>query len=308
MKLSAIDTNLLVALHALLQEGNVTRAARRLGIGQPAMSHSLARLRDHFKDPLLVRKGRQLVLSPIALALAPSVEKATAAIADVFEGGSRDGGEVRRVYVVACVDLFGAAVIPRVLDELAGRGDETHPRLEVRSLPARSSEQILEDGADLVLGSFEDVPATVNQRHLFSDPFVCVVRADHPRVDARLSLKTYLALSHLEVVPAPLARPGLRIDRSLGPRAAERRVALRVPYFSLAARVLAESDLVLTMTRAFARVLQQAAPLKVVPAPLRLPPQRFSMIWLRRQDADAAHARFRDLVSGVCAAQLGEAL
>ena len=84
MKLSAIDTNLLLALHALLQEGSVTRAAKRLGIGQPAMSRSLARLREHFKDPLLAQKGRQLVLTPVAQALAPSVEKAIAAIADVF--------------------------------------------------------------------------------------------------------------------------------------------------------------------------------------------------------------------------------
>src|SRR5579859_2432729 len=84
MKLSAIDTNLLLALQALLQETSVTRAAKRLGIGQPAMSRSLARLRDHFEDPLLVQKGRQLVLSATARALLPTVEKAAAAIAEVF--------------------------------------------------------------------------------------------------------------------------------------------------------------------------------------------------------------------------------
>src|SRR5262249_3743412 len=99
MKLSAIDTNLLLALHALLQEGNVTRAAKRLGIGQPAMSRSLARLRAHFKDPLLVPKGRQFVLSPVAHSLMPSVDRAAAALADVFEQRSRDGVEARRVYV-----------------------------------------------------------------------------------------------------------------------------------------------------------------------------------------------------------------
>src|SRR6516165_948922 len=102
MKLSAIDPKLLLALHALLQEGSVTRAAGRRGIGQPAMSRSLARLREHFKDPLLVRKGRQLVLTPVARALAPSVEKATNAIADVFEDASGPAAETRRIHVVAC--------------------------------------------------------------------------------------------------------------------------------------------------------------------------------------------------------------
>jgi DNA-binding transcriptional LysR family regulator len=304
MKLSAIDTNLLLALHALLQEASVTRAAKRLGVGQPAMSRSLARLRDHFKDPLLIAKGRHFVLSPAALALAPAVEKATAAIADVFEERRATDKNARRAYVIACMDLFGLAIIPRLLRE-SSLADAV---VEVRSIPARSTEQILEDGADVVLGSFEDVPPTISQRHLFSDSFGCVVRAEHPRVGARLSLKTYLELGHLEVLPAPFARPGLRVERALGPKAGQRRVAARVPYFSLAARVLAEGDLVLTMTRSFAGVLKELAPLKVVPAPVKVPPLRFSLLWLRQHDTDAAHTKFRDLVAKVCLERFGDSV
>src|SRR5579859_8186708 len=147
MKLSAIDTNLLLALQALLQETSVTRAAKRLGIGQPAMSRALARLRDHFKDPLLVQKGRQLVPSPVAQALVPSVEKAAAALEDVFAGRTRSGAQARRVYVLACADLFGVAVVPSLVRQLAGGGAEGGARIAVRSLPARSSQQILEEGA-----------------------------------------------------------------------------------------------------------------------------------------------------------------
>ena len=305
MKLSAIDPKLLLALHALLQEGSVTRAAKRRGIGQPAMSRSLARLREHFKDPLLVRKGRQLVLTPVARALAPSVEKATNAITDVFEDASGPAAETRRIHVVACADLFAVAVIPRLMRELGG---SRAAGIEVRAIPARASEQILEDGVDIVLGSFEDVPPTVNQQHMFSDSFVCVVRADHPRVGSSMSLKTYLELSHLEVLPAPLARPGLRIERALGPRAGERRVAVRVPYFSLAARVLSQSDLVLTMTGSFARMLQDFATVKVVPAPIKIPPLRFSLIWHHRHDSDVMHARLRDLVAKICWESFGESL
>jgi len=303
MKLSAIDTNLLLALHALLQETSVTRAAKRVGVGQPAMSHALARLRDHFGDPLLVPKGRQLVLSPVAQALLPSVERAATAIADVFVGGGGPGPGSRRSYVVACVDLFGASVVPRLVKAM---GEERGLTLEVRSIPARSSEQILEDGADVVLGSFEDLPPTVSQRHLFSDAFACVVRAEHPRVDRAMSLKTYLELRHLEVLPAPLARPGLRIERALGAKAAQRRVAVRVPYFGLAAQVLAQSDLVLTMTATFARALAESAPLKVVPAPLKIPAQRFSLIWHRKHESDRPHAWFRELVAKVCEEKFGE--
>jgi len=180
--------------------------------------------------------------------------------------------------------------------------------LEVRSIPGRSTEQILDDGADVVLGAFEDVPPVVSQRHLFSDPFVCVVRADHPRVRAAMSLKTYLDLHHLEVLPAPLARPGLRIERALGSKAAQRRVTVRVPYFSLAARVLAESDLVLTMTRSFARVLLELGSLKVVPSPVKVPLQRFSLIWHRRHDGDRAHASLREAIARICVDRFGDTL
>ncbi|HEY8087775.1 MAG TPA: LysR family transcriptional regulator [Polyangiaceae bacterium] len=305
MKLSAIDTNLLLALHALLQETSVTRAAKRLGIGQPAMSRSLARLRDHFKDPLLVPKGRQLVLSRAAQALLPAVERAAAAIADVFEEGGGPGLESRRSWVVACVDLFGTTVVPGLVRAI---GEKMGATLEVRSIPARSSEQILEDGADVVLGAFEDLPPTVSQRHLFSDSFVCVVRADHPRVGRTMSLKTYLELHHLEVLPAPMARPGLRIERALGSKAGQRRVAVRVPYFGLAARILADSDLVLTMSGTFARALQETLPLKVVAAPLTIPAQRFSLIWHRKHETDRGHAWFRDLVAKVCDERFGNAI
>jgi hypothetical protein len=85
-------------------------------------------------------------------------------------------------------------------------------------------------------------------------------------------------------------------------------VTARVPYFSLAARVLAESDLVLTMTRSFAEELRDFAPLKVVNAPFKIPPQRFSLIWLRRYDSDADHARFRDLVANLCLERFGSSL
>jgi DNA-binding transcriptional LysR family regulator len=300
MKLSGIDTNLLLALNAVLQEGSVTRAARRLGVGQPAMSRSLARLREHFKDPLLVQSGRHFVLSPVARALAPTVAKAVTAIVEVFDDGEAAG--TRRTYSIACADLFAQAIVPSLYAELARAVEVT---LEVRSIPARSSEQILADGTDVVLGSFEDVPPTLSERYLFSDPFVCVVRPGHPRVGGEaLSLDAYLELPHVEVLPTPQARPGLRIDRALGARAAERRVAARVPYFSLAARLVAESDLVLTMTRVFARELQTQIPLEIAPAPLELPPLRFSLLWQRARDDDRAHAGFRELVTKTCLERL----
>src|SRR5688572_21083706 len=119
MKLSGIDANLLAALDALLREKSVTRAARRLGVGQPALSHSLARLRDHFKDELLVLKGRNYILSDKAERLASVVANATRALAEVFEEQPRfEAATSSYRFVVACSDLFGILIIPELLHTL----------------------------------------------------------------------------------------------------------------------------------------------------------------------------------------------
>jgi DNA-binding transcriptional LysR family regulator len=298
MKLSAIDANLLLALYALLQERSVTRAGQRLGIGQPAMSRSLARLRDHFGDPLLVAKGRELVLTPMALGLQVSVERAALALTEVFDDRRGTARARSRPFVIVCADLFAEAVVPRVVEKIWH--DAPQATLEVRPIPSRSTEQILEDGVDVALGSFEDVPASVNQRELFGDPFVCVVREGHPAVQTTLSLKKYVELAHLEVLPTSQARPGLRIERALAAKGMQRRVMARVPYFSVATRLLAQTDLALTMTREWAQFLTEGAPLVVIDLPIKLPPQRFSQIWLRRHDSDPTHAWFRDLVAKAC--------
>lgn len=298
VKLSGMDTNLLLALHALLSERSVTRAARRLGVGQPAMSHSLARLRTYFKDPLLVRRGRELVLSPKAHALAESASQAISALNAVFETSSDIGGTTPRSFSVACADLFAVRFLPQLVTHLV----EEAPGLElaVRSLPGRASEQILSDEVDLAFGVFEDLPTTINQQYLFDDSFVCLVRANHLRVKKTLSLDTFLALPHLEVLPSPHARPGERIDRLLAARGARRRVAIRVPYFFLAAQLVAQGDYILTMTKAFAEVLARTAPLRLVKPPLDIPPLRFSQIWRRDRDDDRQHRWLREASARVC--------
>lgn len=305
MKLTGVDANLVLALDALLGERSVTRAASRIGVSQPAMSHSLARLREHFNDPLLEKRGRELVLTSAARKLARPVALATAALAEVFERAANADQRAARTFVVAAADLFATRFIPPILREL--EREVVGLDFEVRALAARSSEQILSAGVDLAFGVFEDVPAPLNQELLFRDPFVCVIRADHPRVGRTLTLARYLELPHLEVVPAPNARPGERIDRWLAARGERRRVLTRVPSFALAAQILADHDHVLTMTKFFARELTREAGLRIVRSPIPLAALGFSQIWQRRHDADKAHHWLRTTASRVCREQFGKA-
>ncbi|MET0595684.1 MAG: LysR family transcriptional regulator, partial [Polyangiaceae bacterium] len=175
MKLSGIDANLLAALDALLREKSVTRAARRLGVGQPAVSHSLSRLRAHFHDELLVLKGRNYVLTAKAEKLTSVVANATRALADVFEEQpSFDAATSSYRFVVACSDLFGILIVPELLRTLQREAE--HVEVELRAIVAPANESILGGGVDIALGIFEDVPARINQQALYEDPAVCVIR------------------------------------------------------------------------------------------------------------------------------------
>src|SRR5579864_3452242 len=141
MKLSGIDANLLAALDALLQERSVTRAAKRLGVGQPAVSHSLARLREHFGDPLLVLKGRAYTLTPRAQQLAGVVTNAARALADVFEDAPAfvPATSCQR-FVVACSDLLGSILVPELLRVMGSEAAKVE--LELKPLVGRSADSI----------------------------------------------------------------------------------------------------------------------------------------------------------------------
>jgi DNA-binding transcriptional LysR family regulator len=270
VKLSGIDANLLAALDALLREKSVTRAARRLGVGQPAVSHSLARLRAHFNDDLLVLKGRNYVLTHKAEKLASVVSNATRALADVFEEQpSFDAATSSYRFVVACSDLFGVLIVPELLRTL--RREAEHVEVELRAIVAAPKELILDGGVDLALGIFEDVPSRINQQSLYDDPAVCMVRADHTQVGKRLTIETYSKLPHLEIGPTSDAISGLHIDRALASIGKRRHVNLRVPYYLLAPHILEHTDHVATLSASGADILAKMARLRVVEPPIELP-------------------------------------
>src|SRR5579864_5503602 len=151
MRLSGIDANLLVSLDALLREKSVTRAAKRLGVGQPAVSHSLARLREHFRDPLLVLKGRAYVLTPRAQQLSGVVANASRALADVFEDPPAFvAATSSQRFVVACSDLLGTILVPELL-RVMGR-EAANVEFELRPLLGQSANGILDEDVDLGVG------------------------------------------------------------------------------------------------------------------------------------------------------------
>lgn len=297
-RLSATDLNLLVALDALVAEGNVTRAAERVGLTQPAMSHALARLRKLFGDPLLVRTPQGMLPTPRALDLVVPIRRALGDIDGALrQQPAFDPRAATRIFTLACVDFGSLVIVPPLLARL--RVDAPGVDLLVR--PLRSDEierQLAEGQVDLAIGVVhgEEEAWMVRQR-LFEDRFVCVVRADHPTVRGALTIEQFVALDHALI--SPRGRQGGFVDRALAAQGRRRRVVLTIPHFLAAPIVVAGSDLILTVPERIARAFAKMLPLRIVEPPLAVEGFDVIQYWHERQARDPAHVWLRGLVAEV---------
>ena len=298
-RLSSTDLNLFVAFDALVSEGNVTRAAERVGLTQPAMSHALARLRKLIGDPLFVRTSLGMSPTPRALELVVPVRRALGEIDRALrEPPAFDPGTAHRSFTLAAVDFGSLVVLPPLLARL--RKVAPGVDLLVRQLRNDAIErQLAEDEVDVAIGVLhDDAPPWMIQRRLFEDRFVCIVRTDHPTARGPLTLDEFVALDHALI--APRGKRGGYVDRELTRLGKKRRVVATVPQFLVAPMLIAESDLVLTLPERVARSFASMLPLRVLPPPMELGTFSVSAYWHERQANDPAHAWLRGVVSEVC--------
>ncbi|HWO13855.1 MAG TPA: LysR family transcriptional regulator [Polyangiaceae bacterium] len=293
--LSAVDLNLLVVLRALLQERHVTRAAARVGLSQSATSHALARLRAIYSDPLLVRRGRALALTPRATRLLPALERGLGDLALAVAGEPAfEPGTTRRAFTLGMGDYLQALLMAPLLKQLAGLA----PGVDLSVVVFPSMQELIDSGAvDLALNVPHQMARGASSERLFDDEFVCMVRRDHPQIKRALSLDKYLAQRH--VVVAPTGTPGSLVDTALEQRGLERRIALRVTNFLIAPVVVSQTDFINTMPVRLARQLAKTYPLRLLPPPLELPRFDYHMFWHPRLDYDPAQRWLRAFVAGI---------
>jgi DNA-binding transcriptional LysR family regulator len=296
------DLNLLLSLDALLQEGNVTRAAKRLGRSTPATSRALERIRRRLGDPLLVRAGRGLVLTPRAEQLKPEVSQLVADARRVLAAAVPFAPErLERAFTVHTTDYVLVLLGPAV-DAILRR---EAPQVTLRFLPSVAEDWVpLRDGAaDLSICLFGHFPDEFLTRPLFRDRFVCAVRADHPRVGETLSLDAWLKLDHLVV--APLGRPSF-VDVLLAERGLRRRIRRTVPYFLAGLALTAASDDVLTVSARAAAAVAPTYGLRLVAPPLPFTDYALNLLWHPRVDNDPAHRWLRDVFARAAASVVAD--
>jgi DNA-binding transcriptional LysR family regulator len=290
------DLNLLEPLHALLEERQITRAAIRCELSQPAMSRVLERLRKTFDDELLIRAGSVYERSPRGEQLLAELQDILPRLEAVIRGNRFDPATSRVHFQIATTDYAGATLLPKLYERIA----QTAPlaRLDVIAWDDAAFENVQAGRVDLAIIGLRD-QFDLEYERLFTDEFVCLVSQKHPLRSQRLTLKTYLKYAHVTLAIKNGRQPW--IDDMLAERGLERRVAFATPFHLAATFATSRSDLICTMSRRIAEQLAPFASVCLLEAPKGLPRVDYGMAWHRRLRDDAAQVWLRDQIRGVSA-------
>jgi DNA-binding transcriptional LysR family regulator len=286
-----LDLNLLVTFESLLAERNVSRAATRLGLSQPAVSAQLARLRDVFCDRLFVPAQRGIVPTARALELEAPLRAALDDVRDVVTSArSFDPTRAELTVKIAASDYVQSAVLGPFAIDLRTRA----PGVRIAAVPldARALVKQAETGdVDLAITLPSNAQSTLRHVHLLEETYVCVLRRRHPEVSGRLTLQTFLGLEHVIVSPRGAGFWG-PADEALAALGYRRRIVLSVSSFLVVPQIVARSNLAALIPQRiandFGRMLQAHK------APIEVEGFSLSLIWHERTNAHAAHRWIRD--------------
>src|SRR3954470_52931 len=266
MDIRGVDLNLLKAFDALIGERNVTRAAGRIGLSQPAMSHALSRLRGLFADDLFVRTQSGMEPTAHAREIAPLVTTAIEHIEAALNlGVGFDPAKSAGIFTAGMAEYAEVALV----GPLAAAFAREAPRATLRLLPLNGGEaaEQLERGAiDVAVAHLRAMPPAIKVTQLFRDPFVVVARRGHPIAEAPLTVEAYAACDHMLV--SPRGDTSGALDRLLVDYGQRRRVALLVATYLAVPAALAASDLIATIPSRAAALIAAHAEIATLPLPV----------------------------------------
>lgn len=298
MNIAAVNLNLLVAFDALFEELSVTRAARRAGVTQPAMSNTLSQLRALFGDALFTRHRTGLTPTARAKELAEPIRKGLGLLQGALTGHRFDPATSQRRFVIATSDYVELVLLPALLRRLQKQAPQV--RLQLRPWGLHEAPAELARGeVDLMLGFYDKLPAHHYEQSLFDDEYVCVVRRHHPTVKNKLTLSQYLELSHVLVSALPDGQGS--VDRALAALGKKRNVGARVSHFLTVPVLISQTDFVAALDRRVAVAFARPLGLKLFPPPLKLPKGTIGQVWHEQQNTDAGQRWLRALIADVAA-------
>lgn len=299
MHISRTDLNLFVVFEAIYSQGGVTRAAEILNLTQPTISHALGRLRDRVNDPLFVRHGQKLVPTTMADKLIIPVREAL----QLFE---RTLGDLEGFNPAAATTKFSVGL--RSLMENAYfvplsimlRDRAPFITLNSSSYERQNLETELSSGKlNAAIDVFLPLSDAIKRKHLSRSPGIVIARRDHPVVQGKVDMETYLKLDHVMVSSRP-SGPGPE-DIALSREGKSRRVAVRCQQLNTAMRIVSGSDLLLTMASSFAERANVWFDNQILQSPFPSPEIDAYLYWHSNSEADRANIWFREMIENAVA-------
>jgi DNA-binding transcriptional LysR family regulator len=294
VELSDIDLNQLVLFQQLIVERRVSKVADKLGLSQPAVSNSLARLRRQFGDELFLRTPAGMLPTPFAEQLAEPIGYALAMIhSGLNQQTAFDPANEKRAMTIGMTDIGEIVFLPALVERL-GREAPGITLNTVRNAAVNLSDAMASGQVDLAIGLLPQLKAGFFQRRLFHQRYVCLFRRGHALDRKRLSLADFGAAQHLVIV-SPGTGHG-KVDELLKRSGIERTVRLTVPHFVSVGHLLQGTDLIATVPQRLAERLAEPFGLTWKPHPVKLPEVSINVFWHARMHRSPASQWLRSLV------------
>lgn len=300
MSFLTLDLNLLRVFDAVMTEQNLTRAANRLAMTQPAVSNAVKRLREALGDELLIRTAHGVKPTARADSLWPAVRRALAELEEAVAPRSFELAKAHATFRMAMADATAALLLPRLVRLIENEA----PGIDIRMVPLTTREPrplLLRGDIDLAIGFFPGVVAQmqgatetpIRHERLYSGQYVCVMRNDHPLAkEATLTVDAYCQADHLLVSFSGRAR-GL-VDDALLSLNRERRILLTVNQFFTAGKVVAASDLLMVLPRHLIAATGMTTALIAKELPFTMPDVHIDMLWHERDARSPGHRWLRE--------------
>jgi DNA-binding transcriptional LysR family regulator len=293
MNIAKLDLNLLQAFHALHALGSVSRAAERMGMSQPSVSHALRKLREAYGDPLFVRSGGSMAPTAKADRLAKAVQHALHILdVAIHETEQYDPATSERTFRLHMTDIGEAVFLPALMHALAALAPGV--RLDVFQLDEKEIRPALESGRiDLAIGYFPVLGAAFEKQRLLREKYVVLMRAGHPLARAKPNAA---ALRKLNFV---LVRSHSAIGRALHELGLEENVSLSIPHFMVLPRILAETDLAVIMPARLSQAFGQMGKYTIWTPRVGLPAFDVSVYWHWRFQGDPGNRWLRERIGAL---------
>jgi DNA-binding transcriptional LysR family regulator len=294
MELHEIDLNLLVVFNHLLAERRVSKVAENLGLSQPAVSNSLAKLRRLFGDELFMRTPKGMEPTPFAEQLAEPVSHALAMIhGGVNQRTSFEPATAQRSFTIGMTDIGEIYFLPQLIERLH-RDAPGVVLSTVRNAAVNLRDELESGKVDLAVGLLPQLKAGFYQRRLFMQSYVCLLRRGHRLDKKRITLAEYAGAEHLVVVSAGTGHG--RVDELLQRSGVARTVRLTVPHYVSVGHILQHSDMVATVPEGLADRVLQPFGLAKVPHPAKLPQVAINAFWHAKYHRSPANRWLRTVM------------